>query len=373
MPGHEQETTAEVVVPCEPLAEALGFFVDRLGFRLDAIFPADDPRIAIVSGHGVRLRLERGIEGAPPALVLRCADPSALVGDVHELVAPGGIRVRIQPLEPAPIVPPLRPSLQVSRARDAAWHTGRADMQYRDLVPDRQGGRFVASHIRIPVGGPVPDYVHFHAVRFQMIFCHRGWVRVVYEGQGPPFVLHAGDCVLQPPRIRHRVLEASDGLEVIEIGCPADHETAADHALTLPTVVVQPDRDFDGQRFVRHQAAHATSQAFRLPGFRARDLGIGAATRGLASAHVARPQGTPTELPLSVHDAELRLGFVLSGEVALRLEGSEPTRLGTDDAFVVPPGLPHSLADWSHDFQLLEIEIGARTPGEIAATTTSLS
>ena len=41
----------------------------------------------------------------------------------------------------------------------------------------------MASHIRIEKGGPVPDYVHFHRVRFQCIFCYRGRVRVVYEGQ----------------------------------------------------------------------------------------------------------------------------------------------------------------------------------------------
>lgn len=85
----------------------------------------------------------------------------------------------------------------------------------------------------------MPDYVHFHKVRFQMIYCYKGWVRVVYEDQGPPLVMRAGDCVLQPPRIRHRVLESSPGLEVIEIGCPAEHETFADHDLQLPTPVVQ--------------------------------------------------------------------------------------------------------------------------------------
>ena len=68
-----------------------------------------------------------------------------------------------------------------------------------------------------------------------MIYCYKGWVRVVYDDQGPPFVMHAGDCVLQPPEIRHRVLESSPGLEVIEIGCPAQHETWADPELDLPT------------------------------------------------------------------------------------------------------------------------------------------
>jgi hypothetical protein len=44
----------------------------------------------------------------------------------------------------------------------------------------------------------------------------------------------AGDMVLQPPGIRHRVLESSPGLEVVEISCPALHETFADHEMELP-------------------------------------------------------------------------------------------------------------------------------------------
>ena len=80
----------------------------------------------------------------------------------------------------------------------------------------------------------MPDYVHRHRVRFQLIYCYRGSVRVVYEDQGPPFVLQAGDAVLQPPEIRHRVLESSAGLEVIEVSCPAEHETLADLDWSCP-------------------------------------------------------------------------------------------------------------------------------------------
>jgi hypothetical protein len=47
-------------------------------------------------------------------------------------------------------------------------------MIYRDLIPGRLGGRFIASHIAIPQGGPVADWVHYHLIRFQMIFCRRG-------------------------------------------------------------------------------------------------------------------------------------------------------------------------------------------------------
>ena len=40
---------------------------------------------------------------------------------------------------------------------------------------------------------------------------------MVYEDQGEPFIMREGDCVLQPPQIRHRVLESSGPLEVIEV------------------------------------------------------------------------------------------------------------------------------------------------------------
>ena len=60
-------------------------------------------------------------------------------------------------------------------------------MQHRNLIHGRLGGRLIASHIRIPNGGRVADYVHHHHVRIQMINCYKGWVRVVYEDQGEPF------------------------------------------------------------------------------------------------------------------------------------------------------------------------------------------
>ena len=122
------------------------------------------------------------------------------------------------------------------------WIKGRAGMEYRDLIPGRLGGKVVASHIRLTPGGEVADYVHYHKVAFQMIFCFAGAIRVVYEDQGEPFWLRPGDCVLQPPEIRHRVLEAEAGSEVIEIGCPAVHETWVDHEMQLPTVEYRPER-----------------------------------------------------------------------------------------------------------------------------------
>src|SRR5438105_9372181 len=49
--------SAEVVVPCCDLQATMDFFLERLGFRLEVIFPADAPSTAVICGHGVTLRL----------------------------------------------------------------------------------------------------------------------------------------------------------------------------------------------------------------------------------------------------------------------------------------------------------------------------
>ena len=213
-------TAAEIVWPCDDLAGTLGFLCDRLGFRLLTIFPADNPRVAVAEGHGLRLRLDRQARGKPVPLSILCTDPDALRERLGTAVAPNGAEIFLTPAVAPLEIPPVRQSFAVSRHSAAdSWIAGRAGMQYRDLLPDRQGGRFIVSQIRIPTGGPVPDSPHFHRIRFQMIYCYKGWVRVAYEDQGAPMLLQPGDLFLQPPEIRHQVLECSDGMEVIEIGC----------------------------------------------------------------------------------------------------------------------------------------------------------
>jgi len=302
-----------------------------LGFRLDTIFPADDPSVALLTGHDARVRLVR--VGADAGL-----DPDA--------------------------IPALRPSFVLTRANATAWRTGRAGMLYRDLIPDRQGGRYVASHIRIIHGGPVPDYVHFHAIQFQIIYCYKGWVRVVYEDQGDPFVMQAGECVLQPPRVRHRVLEASPGLEVIEIGAPAIHATHVDHDLALPTATTRADRELGGQRFVRYRPGAASFTAAPIPGFEGCDLGIAAATGGTAAVHLLRP--LQARAPGGVacrHDAELLLHIVLRGNLTL----DDVHALGPADAFVVPAGRPWTWGHASADLELLQVAAPAKLAFDCAA------
>jgi uncharacterized protein YjlB len=201
----------------------------------------------------------------------------------------------------------------------------------------------------------VADWVHYHKVRFQMIFCRRGRAQLVYEDQGPPFTLTAGDCVLQPPRIRHRVIEASDGFEVVEIGCPALHETLADHDMTLPTADVRPDRDFSGQRFMRHIAADTAWTPLQASGFERRATGMSAATRGLADVDVLRPGGA-VRLESPAHGAEMLFVFLLEGSARLGCRGTHDLRPA--DAFVIPPGDGWALWDCSPDLSLLRVSVG---------------
>ncbi len=362
-----QIKAAEIVLPCSELDTTLEFFTEKLGFRINAIFPADAPEESVISGHGIRIRLKKGDTGSPGRLRLLCPNLANFADGETKLTAPNGTKIELVEADLPLVLPPEQQSFVLNRiSGEAVWQVGRAGMQYRDLIPDRQGGRFIASHIRIPKGGLVPDYVHFHKIRFQMIYCYKGWVRVVYDDQGPPFVMHAGDCVLQPPEIRHRVLESSPGLEVIEIGCPAQHETWADPELDLPTAEVRPKRNYGGQHFVFHQVSQAEWRTWRIDGFEFRDTGIGKATKGMAGVRIVRPLkvAKPQECR---HNGEFCFLFTLEGGVTLTCEGHGSQRLEPGDSCVIPAQLRHSLTECSDDLELLEVILPANLKAYLSA------
>jgi len=289
----------------------------RQGFRLDLIYPADDPVAAVMSNGAEAIRVTTRA-GAPP---------------------------------PSDRLPPFAAEFVLTRAGASAGE-GRAGMLYRDLIPSRFGGRYIASHITIPEGGPVSDWVHYHQIAFQMIYVRNGWVKVVYEDQGEPFVMEAGDLVLQPPRIRHRVLESSPGLEVVEISCPAAHPTYADHDLELPNGTGGPLRKWTGQLFLLHVAAKAPWTPFA--GGEAQETAIAEATDGFAEVRTLRSKGEP--IHFDAHDGELVFGFVLEGSATLVLQGSRA--LAPADSFVVPPREGFAITDASRDFRLLHVTTG---------------
>ena len=387
MKTNHEATSVEAVLACTDLDAMTRFFVEDVGFGIATISPADDPREIVlvdVAGGGDaggggggdaagRVRLRRGdVDVAGHVLVRRADIPAG--SRVKQLTAPNGTIVEIASASLDVVVPDNEPSLTITKAPAAAdneFGVGRAGMGYRDLLPDRWGGRFIASHILIADGGEVADYVHFHRIRFQMIFVAAGWVEVVYEDQGEPFRMEAGDCVLQPPEIRHRVLRSSPGLEVIEIGCPAEHDTVAEHTITLPTLTIDRDRVFGGQQFVRHIAADATTVPSVWGGFNERDTGIGVATSGLAGARVltasdtVRPsEGTGTAL---THDGEFAMNVVLSGSATLTVDG-RTEQFGERDAVTFPAGAEWTWSQCSSDFELLDVTLPDRTVRSVGQT-----
>ena len=307
----------ELILGCTDLNSALDL-LRALGMRLDVIWPADDPHTAILTHEGVPIRLTSRPDARPPSTVL----------------------------------PDFQPEFLVTHAGTAAGE-GRAGMHYRDLIPSRMGGRYIASHITIAEGGPVADWVHYHRIAFQLICVRKGWVRVVYEDQGEPFVMAPGDMVLQPPGIRHRVLESSPGLEVIEITCPALHETFADHELELPNGTAAMARHHEGQSFLHHVAATAPWTDWH--GAEAQETKVRDTTAGLAEARIIRSGASPV-VAVPPHDGELVFGFVLEGSA--RLGHGEIWPLGPADSFVIPPGEAWRLTEASSDFRLLHVTTG---------------
>jgi mannose-6-phosphate isomerase-like protein (cupin superfamily) len=354
--------SAQIIIGCTNLSESISFLTSKLGFKVRMIMPSDAPSVAVLSGHGCHFRLETVLTATPMRLRLLCDLTKLPDNTASNLHGPDGLTVEIVDAQPALEIPAGVEEFVLTRmAGPESWGIGRAGMLYRDLIPSRLGGRFVASHICIPKGGPVPDYVHYHKVRFQMIFCKTGWVRLVYEDQGEPFILHAGDCVLQPPEIRHRVLEASDGLEVIEIGCPAIHETFGDSEMPLPTGANLPDRDYQKQKFIRHSALGAVWQESRLAGFETRDTGIAQATQGLAGVRILRRDIakalSKTEDAISTrHKAEFVFFFVLKGSAKLHSEALGEYLLKVNDCCVLPSNSDYFFTS-SEDLEMLEVSL----------------
>ena len=347
---------AEVLLPTNELRDDLPFYTKVLGMRLDTIYPADDPTVASLSGHGLQLRIDKSAKVSPGTLRILTDNIEGFADGQTKLIAPNGTVIEIVPLKPTFDLPDTKHEFAVGRLRDEApWVIGRAGMHYRDLIPSRLGGSIIASHIRIPDGGPVADMVHYHTVGFQLIFCYKGWVDVLYEDQGEVIRLNEGDCLTQPPEIRHRVCHASPEIEVIEIGVPAEHVTTIDHGFELPNGIGNPHREWQGQKFVHHVKSKAEWVPFRIPGFICHNTGISEGTKGLAGIQIAKfDKGSP---PKCKHGSDIQFTFVIAGTMTLHAAAQEPKYVEPGDAFVVPPDQVTQYTNCSEDLELLEVTL----------------
>ncbi len=327
---NSNEVTAVVSVSCADLDCAQRFYVDELGFRLKCLVPADAPRLLRLEGHGITLELRKNSD---------VAESASTQVEAH----------RLEITEPVLTHPDA----------GEAWSDGRAGMHYRDLVPTRLGGALIASHIRIPHGGPVPDYVHYHDIDFQLIYCLSGWVRLLYEDQGDAFVMHEGDCVVQPPGLRHRVLECSDRFDVVEFSSPAEHMTWVDHDLELPNGRRSAGHR-DGQTFLHFRSQLAAWDSGSLPGWRALRTGTDLATGGKASLTLL----ATGSIDGAASSARFRstyaatAGVVTRGSAELQVGARRPERVAAGSAFACAGEEVLNFDATSADFTWLALEFG---------------
>jgi mannose-6-phosphate isomerase-like protein (cupin superfamily) len=119
----------------------------------------------------------------------------------------------------------------VSHLKEADFKTGglRGYSAYRDLgVADASDGMVEAHVIQmIAPFRPELSLQHHHNLKFQMVYCLKGWFETEFEGVGRHRLV-AGSSWVQPPGIRHTVVGWSDDCELIEIHMPAKIETVND-------------------------------------------------------------------------------------------------------------------------------------------------
>jgi hypothetical protein len=133
-------------------------------------------------------------------------------------VARGGIKSKAAPREQTFVVSHHHP--------DAFDEGLRSYAKYRDLGIAKATQGLARAHVikMVPPFEPaVVSKRHYHDVEFQMIYVLKGWITGEYEGE--VVTMREGSCWLQPPKIKHTVLDYSDDCELLEIILPADFDT----------------------------------------------------------------------------------------------------------------------------------------------------
>ncbi|HWX82319.1 MAG TPA: cupin domain-containing protein [Xanthobacteraceae bacterium] len=136
-------------------------------------------------------------------------------------------RRRLAAAKAKPKAAPRKQTFVASHLNPDAFEGGlRSYAKYRDLGIAGATKGLARAHVikMIPPCDPaVVSKRHFHDVEFQMIYVLKGWIKGEYDGAEVTMV--EGSCWLQPPKIKHTVLDYSHDCELLEIILPADFDT----------------------------------------------------------------------------------------------------------------------------------------------------
>ena len=126
-----------------------------------------------------------------------------------------------------PKTAPRKQTFVASHLNPNAFEGGlRSYAKYRDLgIAAATNGLAVAHVIKMipPCDPAVVSKRHYHDVEFQMIYVLKGWIKGEYDGEIA--TMREGSCWLQPPKIKHTVLDYSHDCELLEIILPAEFDT----------------------------------------------------------------------------------------------------------------------------------------------------
>jgi hypothetical protein len=121
-----------------------------------------------------------------------------------------------------------RQSFHVKHERAEDFDAGlRSYAKYRDLDLAKATAGMVQAHVikmMPPCDPKVVSKWHYHDVDLQFVYVLKGWIKNEFEGQGV-HTMKKGTCWLQPPKIRHRVLDYSADCELLEVVLPAEFDT----------------------------------------------------------------------------------------------------------------------------------------------------
>mgnify|MGYP003384653163 CR=1 FL=1 len=92
-----------------------------------------------------------------------------------------------------------------------------------------------------------------------------------------------------------------------------------------------------------------------------RDLGIAAATNGLATAQVIKfvPPATDEVRQMHLHNVQFQMIYVLKGWIKTEMVGHGTHTMKAGSCWIQPPGIHHMVHDYSGDCEVLEIVLPA--------------
>lgn len=86
---------AQILMGCDTLESTLSYFLQDLGFRVDAIYPVDNPSTAMISGHGLSIRLVRGASQGVSTIYLLCDAPTKVTDGATVLRTPNVVTTNL--------------------------------------------------------------------------------------------------------------------------------------------------------------------------------------------------------------------------------------------------------------------------------------